>query len=106
VNISTNPYQIGTATSPKLQQGDVESQMKMYQQNDAAAMAPEIPSFPLENINAILSNVFVSMLQIRELVKQSENHPDACREKIELVEKKIDEINKEILDLPTYLAIL
>jgi hypothetical protein len=106
VNISTNPYQIGVAANPKLQQGDIDNQMKIYKSDDQQAIAPEIPSFPLENINAILSNVFVSMMQIRELIKQSENHPDACSEKIALVEDKIDQINKDILDLPTYLAIL
>lgn len=106
MNISTNPYQIGVASNPKLQQGDVEGQMKIYKQDERDAIAPRVPSFPLENIDAILSNVFVSMMQIRELVKQTENHPGSCRQKIEIVEDKIDEINKHILELPTYIAII
>ena len=101
---STNPYQVGIADSPILQSGSIRDQVKVNKDDEERAKAPPILPDPLEKINPILSTVFVSLVQIREMLKQVAENPTVNKEKIDIMQDKIDTINKEILDFPAYLA--
>lgn len=100
----TNPYQIGVADSPILQPGSMSDQVKANKENEEQAKAPPILPNPLDKINPILSNVFVSLVQIRDMLNQVKENPTANKEKVDIMQNKIDIINKEILDFPAYLA--
>jgi hypothetical protein len=101
---TTNPYHIGVAEDPATKQTDAMSQMHQFAREEDQAKAPYILPDPLEHVNPILSNIFVSLVQLRGLLKQSQNNPSVNSDKIEVIVNKVDEINKEILDLPQYLA--
>lgn len=100
----TNPYQVGVADSPILHPGSINDQLKIIKQDEEQAKAPPILPDPLDKINPILSNIFVSLVQIREMLNQSKQTPRQDEAAIAIIQDKIDNINKEILDLPTYLA--
>lgn len=100
---TSNPYQIGVAGSPVLQQGSVVDQERNYKEDEENSKAPLILPEPLDKINPILSTVFVSLLQVRGLISQAAENPACNVHKLDEVKEKIDEINKEILDLPNYL---
>jgi hypothetical protein len=100
-----NPYQIGPAGSPTTQQTDTSSQMNQFDRENDQAKAPLILPNPLDKINPLLSNIFVTLTQIREeLITQAQINPAIKEEKLKNVINKIDEINKEILDLPAHLG--
>ncbi len=100
---TSNPYQVGVAGSPVLRQGSVEGQINTYKREEDLAKAPEILPEPLDKINPILSNIFVSLLQVRTMLTQAGENPKCNPQKLEKIKERIDLINKEILDLPTYL---
>ena len=101
---TTNPYQVGVADSPILHPGSINDQLKIIKQDEEQSKAPPILPNPLDKINPILSNIFVSLIQIREMLNQAKLTPRQDEARIAIIQDKIDNINKEILDLPTYLA--
>ena len=101
-----NPYQIGIADKPVIGQGDVSSQIRQFKDEEALSKAPPILPDPLDKIIPVIGNVYVSLITARSMVSQAANNPDIDKEKLEKIKAKIDNINKEILDLSIYLSII
>jgi len=101
-----NPYQIGIADKPVIGQGDISSQIRQFKDEEAQSKAPPILPDPLDKIIPVIGNVFVSLITARSMVSQAANNPDINKEKLEKIKAKIDNINKEILDLSIYLSII
>lgn len=101
-----NPYQIGIADKPVIGQGDVSSQIRQFNDEEAQSKAPPILPNPLDKIIPVIGNVYVSLITARSMVSQAANNPDIDKEKLEKIKAKIDNINKEILDLSIYLSII
>ena len=101
-----NPYQIGIADKPVIGQGDVSSQIRQFKDEEAQSKAPPILPDPLDKIIPVIGNVYVSLITARSMVSQAANNPDIDKEKLEKIKAKIDNINKEILDLSIYLSII
>jgi len=101
-----NPYQIGIADKPVIGQCDISSQIRQFKDEEAQSKAPPILPDPLDKIIPVIGNVFVSLITARSMVSQAANNPDINKEKLEKIKAKIDNINKEILDLSIYLSII
>lgn len=101
-----NPHQVGIAIAPSLDQGKLDNQFKMIDQEEVLSKAPLTLPDPLTKLVPILGNAFTSLVQARSLLKQSINNPAADANKIDLIVARIDDINKEIIDLATSLHIL
>jgi hypothetical protein len=101
-----NPYQIGIADKPVIGQGDISSQIRQFKDEEAQSKAPPILPDPLDKIIPVIGNVYVSLITARSMVSQAANNPDIDKEKLEKIKAKIDNINKEILDLSIYLSII
>lgn len=101
-----NPYQIGIADKPIIGQGDISSQIRQFKDEDDQSKAPPILPDPVDKIVPILGNVYVSLIQARSILGQAANNPAIDKDKLEKIKEKIDNINKEILDLSIYLSII
>jgi hypothetical protein len=101
-----NPYQIGIADKPVIGQGDISCQIRQFKDEEAQSKAPPILPDPLDKIIPVIGNVYVSLITARSMVSQAANNPDINKEKLEKIKSKIDNINKEILDLSIYLSII
>ena len=103
---SQNPYQIGIADKPVIGQGDISSQTRQFKDEEEQSKAPPILPDPVDKIIPVLGNVYVSLIQARSLLSQAANNPTIDKDKLEKIKEKIDNINKEILDLSIYLSII
>ena len=101
-----NPYQIGIADKPVIGQGDVSSQIRQFDDEEAQSKAPPILPFPLEPINPLIGNLFTTLLEIRKILKRAANEPGVDKDKIEIINNEFDKISIKILDLPDHLAII
>jgi hypothetical protein len=101
-----NPYQTGIADKPIIGQGDISSQIRQFKDEEEQCKAPPILPEPLDKIIPVIGNVFVSLTTARSMISQAANNPDVDKGKIEMIKAKIDNINKEILDLSVYLSII
>jgi len=101
-----NPYQTGIADKPIIGQGDISSQIRQFKDEEAESKAPSILPDPIDKIIPVIGNVYVSLITARSMVSQAANNPDIDKEKLEKIKAKIDNINKEILDLSIYLSII
>lgn len=102
-----NPYQTGIADKPIIGQGDISSQIRQFDDEEAQSKAPPILPFPLEPINPLLSDLFNTLLEIRKILKRAANEPTVDKDKIEFINNEIDEISTKILlDIPARLAII
>lgn len=101
-----NPYQIGIADKPIIGQGDVSSQTRQFKDEEEQSKAPGILPDPVDKIIPVLGNVYVSLIQARSIIGQAANNPVIDKDKLEKIKEKIDNINKEILDLSIYLSII
>ena len=101
-----NPYQTGIADKPVIGQGDVSSQIRQFKDEEEQSKAPPILPDPLDKIIPVIGNVYVSLITARSMVGQAANNPDVDKEKLEKIKEKIDNINKEILDLSVFLSII
>ena len=102
MNISQNPYQISKASDPVLGQGSLADKFKTIKDDEDKSKAPKILPSPLNSLIDIVGNIYVSMSQARNIVDQAANNATVNSSQHEKIKNKVDNINKEILDL-TYL---
>lgn len=100
------PYQIGVADKPIISQGDISSQIRQFKDEEEQSKAPGVLPDPVDKIVPVLGNVYVSLIQARSILSQAANNPVIDKDKLEKIKEKIDNINKEILDLSIYLSII
>jgi len=100
---SSNPYGIGISGTPVLNQGSVEGQLADAARANYDSKAPPLLPEPIDKILPVISTVIVSMIQIKNMLNQAESNPVISKDNLEALHAKIDDINKELLDLPSYL---
>jgi hypothetical protein len=106
VNISQNPYSITTSNNPVLKQTISPGSLKIIQDEENNCKAPKTLPEPLPKLVDILGNVYVSMIQAKGIVDQTANNVTSDSAKLDLIKCKIDNINKEIVDLSYHLSIM
>jgi hypothetical protein len=101
---TTNPYQIGVASDYNLNQKDVSGQINQFKTEEDKSKAPLIMPFPLENtIVPAIGEIFVSLTQIRNNLVIAKSNPKVNKDGVNVIVKKIDTINKYLLDLQSSL---
>lgn len=106
MNISQNPYQISKASDPVLGQGNLADKFKTIEDEENKSKAPATLPDPIDKIVPILGNIYVSMMQARNLVQQTYNNASANTAKLDQIQSSIDNINKEIVDLSYQLSMI
>jgi len=100
---TSNPYGVGISNTPVLNQGSVEGQLADAARANRDSKAPLLLPEPIDKIMPILSTAIISMMQIKNMLNQAENNPIISKVNLETLHAKVDDINKELLDLPSYL---
>jgi len=106
VNISQNPYSISKASNPIFIQNISPDSFKIMQDEENKSKAPKTLPEPLPKLTDILGNVYVSMLQAKGIVSQTASNVTSNSKKLDIIKSKIDNINKEIVDLSYHLSIM
>jgi hypothetical protein len=106
VKNNQNPYQIGLADKPVVGQGDISSQLRQFETEDKNSKAPPILPDPIDKLIPIIGDIYVSLTQARSSLAQAEDRPNIDKDKLLQIKDKIDNINKEILDLSLFLSII
>lgn len=99
-----NNFYTGVAPEPTLDQGDVSSQMDTGEQEGNKAKQTATLPDPMTKIDPLLSEVFALMVEIRNMIEQTSHNPTVNNDKIQAILSDIDEINKNVLDLPKSFA--
>ena len=106
MNISQNPYSISKSNNPVLKQDISPGSYKIIQDEENNSKAPKTLPEPLPKLTDILGSIYVSMIQAKGIVDQTANNVTANSEKLDIIKSKIDNINKEIVDLSYHLSIM
>jgi hypothetical protein len=106
VNISQNPYSISKSNNPIFKQDISPGSYKIIQDEENNSKAPKTLPEPLPKLTDILGSIYVSMIQAKGIVDQTANNVTANSEKLDIIKSKIDNINKEIVDLSYHLSIM
>jgi hypothetical protein len=106
VNISQNPYSIGTSNNPVLKQTISPGSMQIIQDEENKSKAPKTLPEPLPKLTDILGSIYCSMIQAKGIVDQTANNVTSNSKKLDIIKDKIDNINKEIVDLSYHLSIM
>lgn len=101
---NNSPYFTGVAPEPNHDQGDVNSQLEAGKMEGERAKQTAVLPNPMDKIDPMLSEVFVTMIDIKGMIDQVGGNPAVNKKNLRVIQKKIDEINKSILDLPNYFA--
>ena len=106
MNISQNPYSIGTSNNPVLKQTISPGSMQIIQDEENKSKAPKTLPEPLPKLTDILGSIYCSMIQAKGIVDQTANNVTSDSKKLDIIKSKIDNINKEIVDLSYHLSIM
>ena len=106
MNISQNPYSIGTSNNPVLKQTISPGSMQIIQDEENKSKAPKTLPEPLPKLTDILGSIYCSMIQAKGIVDQTANNVTSNSNKLDIIKDKIDNINKEIVDLSYLLSIM
>ncbi len=106
MNNSQNPYSITTSNNPVLKQVISPGSFKVIQDEENNSKAPKTLPEPLPKLTDILGSIYVSMIQAKSIVDQTANNVTSNSEKLDIIKSKIDNINKEIVDLSYHLSIM
>ncbi len=107
MNSTGFPYSVGVAQAPITHDTNVHAHLDIASQEEAKSKADSILPYSLEQTNQILGNVFVSMLQIKDIISQAQNDPSVSEAHLQGLINLIDDINRKItIDIPQQLDIL
>ena len=106
MNISQNPYSISTSNNPVLKQTISPGSMQIIQDEENKSKAPKTLPEPLPKLTDILGSIYCSMIQAKGIVDQTANNVTSDSKKLDIIKSKIDNINKEIVDLSYHLSIM
>ena len=99
-----NPYSIGPEDNPINFHMNAQDQMSIYKDNEKYQKAPAILPFELQQINELLSNTFVSLAELRNMLSKAKANENISSIVINQINNKIDKINELILDIPEDLS--
>tara|TARA_R110000824_G_scaffold90303_1_gene220678 strand:+ start:206 stop:532 length:327 start_codon:yes stop_codon:yes gene_type:complete len=94
------PYSVGPEDNPINYHMDAQEQMSIYKDNEKYQKAPAILPFELQQINELLSNTFVSLAELRNMLSKAKANENISSVVINQINNKIDKINELILDIP------
>ena len=94
------PYSVGPEDNPINFHMNVQDQINMYKDNEKYQKAPAILPFELQQINELLSNTFVSLAELRNMLSKAKANENISSGAINQINNKIDKINELILDIP------
>ena len=107
MNTAGFPYSVGIAQKPITHDNNTSAHLNIAAEEEAKSKANPILPYSLEQTNQILGNVFISMLQIKNIISQAENDPSVNTQHLKSLINIIDDINKKItIDIPQQLEIL
>ena len=106
MNNSQNPYSITTSNNPVLKQVISPGSLKVIQDEENNSKAPKTLPEPLPKLTDILGSIYVSMIQAKGIVAQTADNATSNSKKLDIIKDKIDNINKEIVDLSYLLSIM
>ena len=98
------PYSTGPEDNPINFHMNVQDQLSMYKDNEKHQKAPPILPFELQHMNELLSNTFVSLAELRNMLSTAKANKDISSSAVDQINDKIDKINELILDIPDDLS--
>tara|TARA_R100001082_G_scaffold67952_2_gene38492 strand:- start:528 stop:854 length:327 start_codon:yes stop_codon:yes gene_type:complete len=98
------PYSITPDDKPINYHMNVQDQLTMYKDNEKHQKAPPILPFELDQMNELLSNTFVSLAELRNMLSKAKANENIASGVIDCINDKIDQINELILDIPEDLS--
>ena len=98
------PYSVGPEDQPINFHMNASDQMSIYKDNEKYQKAPPILPFELQQINELLSNTFVSLAELRNMLSKAKANENISSGAINQINQKIDKINELILDIPEDLS--
>jgi len=101
---SGNPYSVGPEDNPINYHMNVQDQISMYKDNEKYQKAPPILPYELQQMNELLSNTFVSLAELRNILSKAKANENISSGAINQINDKIDKINELILDIPEDLS--
>ena len=106
MNNGNNPYSTGIANKNISLSLDSSTQMPKYRDDDKRAIAPPILPHELNEIIEVLGNTFVSLAQLRQMLKNASASDSIDQLGVNKIVEKIDIVNEIILAIPEDLDIL
>lgn len=106
MNNGNNPYSTGIANKNITHSLDSSTQMPRYKDDDERAIAPPILPHELNEIIEVLGNTFVSLAQLRQMLKNASASDSIDQLGVNKIVEKIDIVNEIILAIPEDLDIL
>ena len=101
--IATNPYNVGIAPN-SIRDLDTSNQMSKYKGEEATYIAPQELPFVFNGTREVISSIYKSLLDLRNLVLNAEKNPLVNSEYTQPILQVIDNIGNEILqDIPELL---
>ena len=83
---------------------NAQDQMSIYKDNEKYQKAPPILPFELQQMNELLSNTFVSLAELRNMLSKAKANENISSVVVNQINNKIDKINELILDIPEDLS--
>ena len=98
------PYSVGPEDQPINFHMNASDQLSMYKDNDKHAKASPILPFELDDVEELLGNTFVNLAELRNILSKAKANENIASGVIDNINKKIDQINELILDIPEDLS--
>jgi len=101
MNNETNPYATYASNAQPTLHMDVSDQLKVHQKDELAQNAPKVLPFTSETLTEYLSQIYMTLLQVKKCINLTEKEPKRDKQAIKDSLKIIDEIGQKItIDLP------
>jgi hypothetical protein len=96
MNSGTNPYSTySTNAAPNLNM-NVQNQIKVQQKDEEGQKSSKILPHTAESLKEYLSQMYVSLMEVKHIAIQTEKEPGVKKEDIEEVLQIVDEIGQKI----------
>lgn len=104
MNSTTNPYSTHASNAAPTLSMDISNQLKVHQKEEQEQKAQKTLPFTSETLKDHLSDMYISLLEIKKCLNLTEKEPKRDKQAIKDSLKIIDEIGQKItMDLSNYI---
>ncbi len=102
----SSPYSVKPDSTPIQQSLNTDDQKAKYKEEEKTQKAPPELPFELDRITEVLGDTFVSLAQLRQMLKNASASDSIDQLGVNKIVEKIDIVNEIILAIPEDLDIL
>lgn len=96
MNSANNPYSTSTISTPPTLDMNVQKQYERHKSEEGSHMSAKRLPHPSESLEEVVSQLFPILINVKNIIKKTENEPNVNEESVKEIYSIIDHLSQTI----------